>query len=175
MYPSHWSSMRTFGVRTYSRLLLLVVSDPKETLSATELERVPAYAPPACVGHYSWHCRDKHLSRRHPLPRFHYHGKSSLFSDHYRCHHLLRAHPSPSSLLCRHVATPMPVLVRFCLISTHPTTAAVVFQTACFAVTIVFSRPPLFYPFRVDILLLLVVLLATVSFTVTVDVFVAPP
>ena len=31
--------MRTFGVRALPRILLLVVADPKETFSATELER----------------------------------------------------------------------------------------------------------------------------------------
>ena len=80
---------------------------------------VSAHALSPCKRHHSWQCGQKSLTRLHPLPRFHYRHKSCLFSDHYRCHHLLRAHPCPSSLLRRHVATPLPLLVRSCPILSH--------------------------------------------------------
>ena len=39
LYASQWSHMRTFGVRTLPRVLLLVITDLEDTFSATELER----------------------------------------------------------------------------------------------------------------------------------------
>ena len=40
LYAINGSRMRTFGVRIFPRELLLVVTDPEETSSETELERV---------------------------------------------------------------------------------------------------------------------------------------
>ena len=135
--------MRTFGVRTLPRALLLVDTDPEETFSAMELER--------------FHLRL--FSLREPL-------LMAMPSE-------ISSGPSPSSSLSLtlqklpfslitiaatiysthtpvlppiFVATPMPLLARFCPIPALTTTAAVFLQTACFAVTIVSCRPPLFIP-----------------------------
>ena len=51
------------------------------------------------------------------------------------------AHPIPLSLLRRHFHA---LFVRSCPFPNITITAAVLLQTACFAVTIVFSRPPPF-------------------------------
>ena len=70
-------------------------------------------------------------------------------------------------LLLFFVATLMPLYVRSCPIPTLTTTVATLLQTACFAATIVYSSPRLFYRFLVATLPLVFVVLATASSTVT--------
>ena len=171
--PSHWSRMRTFGVRTFPVYSYWRLLAPRKRCRQRSWN-VSAYALSPCKRHHSWQCGQKSLPRLHPLPRFHYHHKSCLFSDHYRCHHLRRAHPGPSSFLRRHSHAPPGPLLPHPFSYHHYLVTDVLLQTAFFAVTI-FSRRPLFYPFLVATLPLVVVLLTTVSATATFDVPVSPP
>ena len=92
--------MCTFGVRTPSRVLLLVGTDAEETEESFLLRPLPLCESLLLA------MPSESLPRLHTLPRLHYHIKSIPLPDQYRCRHLLRTHPNPFPLLCRHSHAP---------------------------------------------------------------------